>query len=181
MTFTRTITAAAITAAALLTASPAVAYQPADTSQEWGRRMAQAGVRFHQNQNCPRGVAGFYDRPTRTIHVCMKAIRSVPELLEVVAHEAVHATQHCAAIAHGRPDVLMPISMFVGTHDPIAGAEMAGLMRQKATARRASGVAFSSSMNGHHTTPALEEEAYALEDHTTLAQDLLRTVCSAIR
>jgi len=45
------------------------------------------------------GVLGSYNRVRRLITLCLARMRSPRQLYQVLAHEAVHAAQHCAGVS----------------------------------------------------------------------------------
>jgi hypothetical protein len=84
--------------AALSFATPAQAYvSQADIAATKGiiQKLRSIGVTINTPSQCINDLAGEYSHSTSTLTVCPAAMASEALLIETVAHEAVHAAQHC--------------------------------------------------------------------------------------
>lgn len=162
-------------AAALLW--PAAAQAQSETARRWGITFHQAGVQMEVDRDCRGSIAGHYTPSSRTITVCLNNINSIRELYAVMAHEAIHAAQHCVGIANGRPGELMPLSIVLAKSDPALAVQWMAVMRRGGEAK-SYGMSGSRRHNRSLTTPLLEEEAYTLEDHPEDALSFFRSACT---
>jgi hypothetical protein len=160
-------------AAALALQTPlpaqASAYQ---TWLNWAARIAaDAGVSIRV-QPCSSRRAGSYIPSQRTIVLCQAAVLHSRALtVETLAHEAVHAAQHCVGRATGTGG-LVPIGQLLAAQGQ--GTELLELATQ-AIRNKALDVTYSTKSNPN--TLMSEAEAYALESHPNLAFQLLAAVC----
>jgi hypothetical protein len=164
--------AAALASVAI--ASPANAALSNQELRLIGRSFERAGVSLVSKKGCKPGLAGSYKPSTKTITVCLGNINSPEGLDEVVAHESIHAAQHCAATALGVPG-LLPISVLLSTKPDLAADWLR--MVDNASAINAKGIAGSSAVNTRGITPLLEREAYAMENDPMAANGLFRAAC----
>jgi len=163
-------------AATLLLCAGAV--QAADTRAErWAQALHRNGTGLVLDKHCASDLAGIYSTRYRTITVCLNNISSVDELYEVIAHEAVHATQHCIGIANGKPGELLPISVFLAQHDPALATQWMAMMRYGGELKQYA-MRGSRQYNHNPTTPLLEEEAYTLEDRPDDALFFFNDLCA---
>lgn len=163
-----------ITAILLLCANAANAD---DRARRWGATLRRNGTGLVFKENCANSLVGVYSTRYRTITVCLNNISSVDELYEVVAHEAVHATQHCIGILNGRPNKLLPISVFLAQHDPALATQWMAMMRYGGE-RKQYAMRGSRQFNHDPATPLLEEEAYTLEDRPEGALFFFNDLCA---
>ncbi|MEB3320120.1 MAG: hypothetical protein VKI63_04185, partial [Cyanobium sp.] len=56
-------------------------------------------IQFDTGRCSQPGVLGSYSRTHRKITLCPARMRSPRQLYQVLAHEAVHAAQHCAGVS----------------------------------------------------------------------------------
>lgn len=79
--------------------SPALA-EP--TLSQWVNAIDRAGVQRRISDNCESRFYAIYHHHTNTITLCDSAFSNEQILLETIAHEAIHAAQHCLALRHDR-------------------------------------------------------------------------------
>lgn len=148
----------------------------ASTWEAWfqwaGANAARSGVRITFPNTCPPSQAAGYLIASRTIFLCPAAFsRGEAYVAEALAHEAVHAAQHCVAIGTGRSG-FSSLSTLLAAHGH--GTEL--LQRaQKAIATK--GDVIRASSKGNAEMLLIEAEAYALEDHPTQAIQVMAAVC----
>lgn len=148
----------------------------ARTWAEWfhwaGDIARQAGVTIRNPQSCPPGFAAYYQRSDHSITLCPGARQRGPAYLaEALAHEAMHAAQHCAGVRTGAPG---PIAL-----GPLVAADTGdtGLLEMANNAIRAKNDGVRFSTRRHPQSVMEEAEAYAMEDHPTLALQYLQVAC----
>jgi len=173
MSFKQLLASTALAAIAL-GALPGYAQQQ-NWAHKLGAAMAQAGVRFQTTKNCPSDVAAVYTASTRTITVCLGAIKSLEQTREVLAHEVTHATQHCVARNLGVQG-LLPIATGLAQSNPQLAADFMKYTRTN-TSAKASDIDFSTRYNGKAISLQLEREAYALESEPEFAFQLFAAAC----
>ena len=164
--------AAALASVAI--ASPASAALSNQELRLIGRSFDRAGVSLVGKENCKPGLAGLYTPSTKTITLCLGNINSPEDLDEVVAHESIHAAQHCVATRLGVPG-LLPISVTLSTKPDLAASWLH--MVDNASAINAKNIAGSSAVNTRGITPLLEREAYAMENDPMGASQVFRAAC----
>jgi hypothetical protein len=164
--------AAALASVAI--ASPANAALSRQELRLIGHSFKRAGVSLVSKEVCKPGLSGFYTASTKTITLCLSNLNSPEDIDETVAHESVHAAQHCTATALGVPG-LLPISITLSTNPDLAAAWLRKV--NNASAIHAKGIAGSSAFNTRGITPLLEREAYALENEPMAANGLFRAAC----
>lgn len=179
---TRLVSATA-TALLLLTALPAQARDPyADQSpQTWGVALARAGIGFKRFSTCDPGHLASYTSSDRSIWICPAALRDdAPSLYETVAHETVHAMQHCAGRKEGS-NRLMPLALFLHRNGEKQVARQFLTRAFRETAAKTYAINQSLSLGSGSRSPliseSLEREAYALEDEPNLVLKLLPVFC----
>lgn len=145
-------------------AAPALA---APTLAQWIEAIDRAGVQHRIDPNCDRWTLATYRWPERAIYLCNAAFRgSHQELLGTIAHEAVHAAQHCLALAHGRSG-LMPFTIGMRSWD-----------RRQADIHEAAIRADLASRNDTRAGDDLAEiEAYSWEKDPDMAIRMLNWAC----
>lgn len=163
----------AIGALSLLTTTPNA---QAGTWEQWfrwaGASLNRSGISVDINSPCDPRAASYYIPSRRTILLCHGALSNGPAFMaEAIAHEAVHAAQHCLGLAHNR-DTLMPISTFLAAR---GYTHFAGITRQTLYSRASS---VSGSMRIGNGSALIEAEAYAMEKHPTQAIELLEASCN---
>jgi len=170
----RTFTFAAALAT-LAVAAPAQAFTKTE-AHAWGNAFGKAGVRFISDDHCAeRDLLGLYQPESRTITVCTNNIPTLALLRETIAHEAIHAAQHCVGRRLG-VDSLLPIHTMLASSDPeLAYKWQLGI--NEAAARKSSQVALSADHNTRGLTVQVEREAYAMESRPDYAIQMLRAAC----
>jgi len=170
----RTITAA-VAFATLAVAAPAQALTDSQI-QAWGSSFRAAGVKLADKDQCDEpDLLGLYEPHNRTITVCLNNISSVELLHETIAHESVHAAQHCVGKRLGT-DTLLPLQTMLATTNPKLAYEWQ-LMVNKAAARKSSEVALSAGHSTRTLNAQIEREAYALESRNDFALKMFRAAC----
>ena len=89
---------AAAAFAALTFATPAQAYvsqADIEATRAIVQKLRATGVTVTTPSSCPGGQAGLYSFSTSTLTICPLAMQSRELFVETIAHEAVHAAQHC--------------------------------------------------------------------------------------
>ena len=172
----KTFLATAFTALAL--ATPAQAELSPHLKAEaraWGTSFRQAGVSFVSSESCEPDLAAHYEPGNRTITVCRNNVRTIDLYRESVAHEAIHAAQHCVGKRLG-VDAMLPIQTFLAQIDPKLGFEWQ-LTINNATEGKSAEIAKSTTFNTRGITVSLEREAYALESDSATALKIFRAAC----
>ena len=165
--------------AALAFATPAQALTDSQI-QAWGSSFKAAGVKLVDKDNCDEpDLLGLYQPHNRTITVCFNNISTVELLHETIAHESVHAAQHCVGRRFGI-DTLLPLHTMLATSNPKLAYEWQ-LMVNKAAARKSSEVALSAGHNTRTLDAHIEREAYALESQNDFAFKMFRAACLRLR
>ena len=157
---------AAAACAALTFATPAQAYvSQADQDATKGiiQKLRATGVTITRPTICPKGMAGKYDFGTATLMLCPSAMNNEALFVETVAHEAVHAAQHCAQgplVMTVRPERVdgysKNIAMAIGNKWAHVDAQTQGLDQEQRV---------------------MEYEAYAFESRPTTVLSILNKVC----
>jgi hypothetical protein len=163
--------AAAITL--MLSTAPAFAVTKADR-QEIGASLERAGVRLIFTEHCEAGLQGLYHHGRKTMTVCTAALRYADEVDEVIAHESIHAAQHCAAQRLGKPG-LMPLLNLLSDNTELSISWLQ--LVNSSAQRKAASIHASSNFNTQGITPELEREAYAFEDDALSANTLFKAAC----
>jgi hypothetical protein len=168
---------AAIAALSLFPA-PALA-DPA--TQAWIRRatvtLQRGGVGTYVREDCPPGFLAKYVIPRREIHLCPLAVaHGWPVLKEAIAHEAIHAAQHCNGDIMGETQ-LVPLIYFWASHSPNDPklAQFMNVLRD--TYRRKGHQIDRSVANRGDRLLVLETEAYALEGTPDEAMEIFAAFC----
>ena len=148
----------------------------ANPSEAWfrwaGQMAARSGVRIDIRNNCPATRAGGYILSTRTIQLCQGATSNgLAFLAETLAHEAVHAAQHCVGLHTGSND-MVPIGQLLAAHGQ--GTQLLEMATRTIAIK---GHNITGSTRGDSRLLMIEAEAYALEDHPTQAIQLMEAVC----
>ena len=170
--------AAAVALATLTLATPAQAELGPHLKAQaraWGAAFGQAGVRFVDSKSCPPGLAAKYEPANRTITVCSNNVRTVYHYREAVAHEAIHAAQHCVGLRLG-VDTMLPLQTKLAEYDPELAYKWQ-LMVNELVANKGDALAQSKRFNSRGITAPLEREAYAVESQNDLALGLFRAAC----
>jgi hypothetical protein len=165
-------TAAAL--AALTIATPAQAALSEQDLRFIGRSLSRAGVSIDIKETCKPGLAGWYESSTKQIAVCINNLSSTNEVDELIAHESIHAAQHCVGAILDVPG-LMPIAMLLSTKPELSDWWLRKV--NGAVTVNARGIAGSSAFNTRGLTPQLEREAYAMESNPMEANRLFRAAC----
>ena len=168
----KTFLAAAFAALAL--AAPAQAFTQSD-ARAWGASFREAGVRYITEEDCAPDLSAFYEPKTRSIHVCINNIHTVELYGEALAHEGIHAAQHCVGEALG-VDAPLPIQTLLAQTNPKLAFEWQ-LSVNHATEGKSDVMAKSMRLNTRGITVSLEREAYALESDTAAALRMFRAAC----
>lgn len=85
--------ATCLTLAAPVRAAPVLGERLADTLERNG-----IAIQYDTGRCRLPGVLGSYNLTRRLITLCPAKMRSPRQLYEVLAHEAIHAAQHCAGV-----------------------------------------------------------------------------------
>ena len=157
--------------ACLLSAQPAAASSP-----DWLRWAAssirQAGVEITTPPTCKANTAALYTFSTRTITICPEAVRrGYSYVAEALAHEAVHAAQHCLGRRLGL-NAPRPIGIWLSQE---FGDERLLSFTKRTAGRKAADIHASTRLNPSYYMA--EMEAYALEDFPNEAIQLLTEIC----
>ena len=164
--------------AALALAAPAQAFTQSD-ARAWGASFREAGVRYISKEDCAPNLSAFYEPKTRSIHVCMTNIHTVELYGEALAHEAIHAAQHCVGEVLG-VDAPLPIQTLLAQTNPKLAFEWQ-LHVNNAVKGKSDLVAKSMRVNTRGLTVSLEREAYALESNPATALRMFRAACLGSR
>lgn len=163
--------AAAITL--MISTSPAFALTKADR-QAIGASLERAGVQLILSERCEPGLQGVYHNGRKTLTVCLNALRNIDEFDAVIAHESIHAAQHCAAQHLGKPG-LMPL-LNILSDDTELSISWLRLVNESAQ-HKAAHIRSSAQFNRAGLTPELEREAYTFEDDPISANKLFKAMC----
>lgn len=125
------------------------------------------------DDSCPPSTIARYAISSRRITFCPDAITSVAMLREAMAHEVVHAVQHCIAIRRGEPHTLHTIA------SAIDGEGLTALLTLKRIThiQRGAVVARSTATTSIANSYRLELEAYALESRLDIALNFFIAYC----
>lgn len=152
------------------------AHASASTWEAWfqwaGANAARSGVRITFPNTCRPGQAAGYLIASRTIFLCPAAFsRGQAYVAEALAHEAVHAAQHCVGIGLGSGG-FVSLGSLLATH-----GHGTDLLTKAHNAMASKGDVIRNSANGRPDMLLIEAEAYALEDHPTQAIQVMAAVC----
>ena len=164
--------------AALTLATPAQAELSPRLKAEaraWSAAFTQAGVRFVNSRSCPPDMAAQYEPGNRTITVCVNNVKTLDFYRESVAHEAIHAAQHCVGRRLG-VNAMLPLHTMLAETDPELAYKWQ-LAVNDAVAGKGDALAQSKSFNSRGITAPLEREAYAVESQNDFALKLFRAAC----
>jgi hypothetical protein len=151
-------------------------------SPEWVDHAQQVfaggGVRLTYGPGCPVNQLAAY-RPThRNIHICKAAtLGGWPMVIESIAHEAIHAAQHCAATLVGSRRQLVPLGAVVHRQYGENSAEFRKFQQFLLAQVAGKTDRVYASSRGDSYASALELEAYAFEGHPRQALDVFRAFC----
>ena len=173
----KTLLATAFTALALATPAQAEQLSPhlRAEARAWGTAFRQAGVSFVSSESCEPDLSAYYEPGNRTITICESNVETVDDYREAVAHEAIHAAQHCVGRRLGVDDML-PLHTMLAEKDPEIAYKWQ-LAVNKAAARKGDLLAQSREFNSRGITAPLEREAYALESDSAAALKIFRAAC----
>lgn len=155
----------ALAALTTLLTSPALA---APTFSQWINAIDNAGIQRKVDRHCQPGILATYRWRQHAIYLCDAAfLGDQQDLLDTIAHEAVHAAQHCMARKRGMPG-LLPFSIAMrewnqGKAFAIEAGIRGDLINRGET--RAEG-------------DLIEIEAYSMERRPGLALELLVGACN---
>jgi hypothetical protein len=143
-------------------------------AKEWGRTFRRAGIAFNYSETCAdRTLSGMYSRKKRQIFLCLNNIRTESQLKETLAHEAMHAAQHCLGMRE-RMDQLVSVHTALAGKNPETANEWLSLIHER-TQSKASGIAYSAQQ--HNYSVVLEKEAYYMEDYPEEALEWVKLAC----
>jgi hypothetical protein len=160
--------------AALALATPAQAFTQSE-ARAWRTSFREAGVRYIAKEDCAPVLSAFYQPKTLSIYVCRNNIRTVQQLKEATAHEAIHAAQHCIGETLG-VDAPLPIQTLLAQSDPKLAFKWQ-IAVNSATEGKSDVMAKSTTFNTRGITVSLEREAYALESDSAAALKMFRAAC----
>lgn len=154
--------------------------------------LQQGGVALIRMPLCVPGQLALYVPSKRQIQLCPDASGNQQQLLKTIAHEAVHAAQHCTAIRFGpRPfrftDRLLPTSrMIVYNPDPATHQRYYNFVQQ-AKSWHEKEIVGSIALTTHNPSPQLfrelvelEAEAYGLANEPKSALQMFLAFCKPI-
>lgn len=148
--------------------SPALA---APTLSQWVDALNRAGVQRRISDSCERNTYATYRHDINAITLCNSAFSNEQILLETIAHEAIHAAQHCLALRHDRRGLM---SFIVG---------MRLWDRQKADATEQivrEGLYYRNiPREDYGDNQLIEYEAYYYESEPDLAMKMLLRSCTS--
>ena len=152
------------------------AHANASSWQAWfqwaGYQSARSGIRITFPSACRPDQAAGYILSSKTIFLCPESLaRGEAYAAEALAHEAVHAAQHCVALRLGQSG-LISIGSLLATHGH--GTNLLVLAQQTIASK---GDVIRASAKGNPQLLLVEAEAYALEDHPTQAIQVMSAVC----
>ena len=151
---------AALTGTLALAALPAHAEAIHDADR-WGNALDRAGINVVLSDHCPPNLLASYTPSRRAITLCRGRYDSNAELYDAIAHESVHAIQHCAARRLGST-ALLPIANLIAQDNPKLAGEFL-LATTEVSASKTYQMQASTRFNGRAFALQLEREAYALE------------------
>lgn len=179
MKFFASLAAATLAAASLATPAQAYVSNGLITKAqrgEIGRTLKQGGVDLIFVSYCSeKGLAGIYNHERMTLKVCEENIDSGVEMDTTIAHEMVHATQHCVGSIMG-VEGLLPIHTLLAQSDPDQAHEWLKAINASA-APKSTHVESSAKFNGRLIATSIEREAYALENDPMRVLGLYRAAC----
>lgn len=160
----------ALTALTTLLTSPVLAApaMAAPTFSQWINAIDSAGIQRKVDRHCHPGILATYRWRQHAIYLCDGAFSGdQQDLLDTIAHEAVHAAQHCMARKRGMPG-LLPFSIAMrewnqGKAFAVEAGIRGDLINRGET--RAEG-------------DLIEIEAYSMERRPDLALELLVGACN---
>ena len=164
---------AATTALSLLLPNPALA-------NSWAKRAAAilrtGNVELTTGRFCNGMRVATYTKINRTIDLCPLAFATEQSLKEAIAHEAIHAAQHCAGLAKGR-DTYRPLGLVLLDGDYPNGTAVLLRVVNDAQATKSRQIA-SSNPTGSLLIKMLESEAYGFESYPDDAIGIFQLFCT---
>jgi len=145
----------------------------------YGAVLQRAGITLDFKEDCgSTSLVGRYDPADRTLTVCMDVVMTAadPAALadETIAHETVHAAQHCLGRKLGMSG-MVPLQLAFTDDADLTSWWINYVNRNTVGKQRELGL--SSAYNKRGITPTLEREAYALEGEPELVFKYFRAVC----
>ncbi len=140
--------------------------------------LRRGGVNTILKENCPPQFIASYVISRREIHICpLAATYGWPMLKEAIAHEAIHAAQHCNGDAMGGA-TLRPLGHYLMAKLPDTDPELGSFFQLMDLVRQQKQQQIEDSVAGRGDLfLLLEVEAYAFEDAPSEALDLFMAFC----
>lgn len=160
------LVAAAAALAALCFTSPARAYVSEANigyTKAIIQKLRDTGVTIVRPTTCPRSLVGKYEPSTAVLMLCPSAMADEELFVQTVAHESIHAVQHCV----GGP--LANVNGHSAEDNAKTLVEAIGRDKLPHVLRVIQGLGPVAAIN--------EYEAYALEDFPDIALGLLNRFC----
>jgi 3-deoxy-D-arabino-heptulosonate 7-phosphate (DAHP) synthase len=153
--------------AALAIATPAQAQHVSQADLNYTKaildKLSKIGVTISTPTICPKDLAGKYDRSTASLMICPVAMENDAIGVETIAHEAIHAAQHCV----GGP-----------LADTVLEADRSSYAKDIAAALRGKAEhVYDSTRDLTLERRVAEYEAYAFESSPELVLSILNKVC----
>lgn len=164
--------------AAITFASPPAAGSSPQWVDHAQRVLASGGVSLTYGPGCPVGQLAAYRPAIRSVHLCSAVAQGGwAVVIEAIAHEAIHAAQHCAAAMVRSPQPLIPLGLVVHRRYGENSPEFRKLQQFLVTEIAGKTDQVYASGRGDSYINALELEAYAFEGHPRQALDIFQAFC----
>ena len=151
-------------------AATAIAIPVEAKAKTYADTLRAHGVTADFIERCRGNLQASYTPKTRHIRLCLDGMKKADDVGQALRHETIHAIQHCIAMKLEKPG-LMPIADVIDYSDRKLANKLRSEVRNHVYRKYSSSLSGSNEFNGG-MNPALEEEAYALQDMWSNKQTL---------